>query len=494
MRRLVAESAVLLALVIASAFTLSALESQLSLASGAVATMAMLAAATSVAAGFAAEMVARLSEQSSLRRIAAAMMLYGMVVVPTTASGLAATTLDTIVVIAIRHTATLLTITLLLLAVVPFDRPHPWPIRPFRNPATGLRGLLVAAVCSLASGGLAAAFPEAAYLVVRSPILFSCTALLWLNVALTCLVIGVLRRNRMLVWLSFGQLAIVLAHAPRFWSGDSLFYAPPLYSPLLAPGMRVLGTTLVLLAVLQVAYRTYQRFHLDQERLAKAEAEAVEARQRLSTQAHELRNALAGLDGAAQVLAMDDPEGKVDRAALRAALSAELNRMRAMLSPQSEHTRNDTTRLRSLLKQLVLIRRSNGTAIDLTVDGDPVVAMPQDAVAQVITNILANCERHAPGAHVWVETYRISDTMVRVRIHDDGPGIPPGQEQEVIRRGVKGSGSVGEGIGLAVCQELVTRHGGRLQIAPADPERPGFTVLIDLPLRSRAQQSSTPGV
>lgn len=134
MRRLVVESAVLLALVIASAFTLSALESQLSLASGAVATMAMLAAATSVAAGFAAEMVARLSEQSSLRRIAAAMMLYGMVVVPTTASGLAATTLDTIVVIAIRHTATLLTITLLLLAVVPFDRPHPWPIRPFRNP------------------------------------------------------------------------------------------------------------------------------------------------------------------------------------------------------------------------------------------------------------------------------------------------------------------------------------------------------------------------
>ncbi|MDD6790564.1 MAG: sensor histidine kinase, partial [Thermobifida fusca] len=95
MRRLVVESAVLLALVIASAFTLSALESQLSLASGAVATMAMLAAATSVAAGFAAEMVARLSEPSSLRRIAAAMMLYGMVVVPTTAAGLAATTLDT---------------------------------------------------------------------------------------------------------------------------------------------------------------------------------------------------------------------------------------------------------------------------------------------------------------------------------------------------------------------------------------------------------------
>ena len=405
MRRLVVESAVLLALVIASAFTLSALESQLSLASGAVATMAMLAAATSVAAGFAAEMVARLSEQSSLRRIAAAMMLYGMVVVPTTASGLAATTLDTIVVIAIRHTATLLTITLLLLAVVPFDRPHPWPIRPFRNPATGLRGLLVAAVCSLASGGLAAAFPEAAYLVVRSPILFSCTALLWLNVALTCLVIGVLRRNRMLVWLSFGQLAIVLAHAPRFWSGDSLFYAPPLYSPLLAPGMRVLGTTLVLPRSSKSP--TVPTSGPTSTRSGSPKQKPKQWRHANGSPPKRTNSATPWPDWTARPKCSPwtTRKEKWDRAALRAALSAELNRMRAMLSPQSEHTRNDTTRLRSLLKQLVLIRRSNGTAIDLTVDGDPVVAMPQDAVAQVITNILANCERHAPGAHVWVETY-----------------------------------------------------------------------------------------
>jgi len=474
------EAGVLLALVIGSALTLSALEPWVSLTSGAMATMAMFAAATAVAAGFAAELVTRLSEQPSLRRIAAAMMLYGMVVIPTTASGLAAATVDTIVVATIRHTGTLLTIGLLLLAVVPFDRPRPWPMRPLRTPATGLRGLFVATVCSLAAGAVAAVFPETAHLVVRSPFLLYGAALLWLHVALTTLVTGLLRRHRMRVWTGFGQLAIVLGHAPRFWSGD-----PLLYSPLLVPAIRALGTTLVLLAVLQVAYRTYQRFHLDRERLAKAEAEAVEARERLSTQAHELRNALAGVDGAAQLLTMDDPEGRVDRAALRAALSAELNRMRAMLSPQSEQNRQERTRLRPLLEQLVLIRRGNGTRIDLTVDQDLVVDMPQDAIAQVVTNILANCERHAPGAHVWVEAHRRGDT-VRVRVQDDGPGIPPGQESEVVRRGVRGSGSVGDGIGLAVCQDLLAAHGGRLRIAPNRPDRSGCTVLIDLPVKSRS--------
>ncbi len=156
-----------------------------------------------------------------------------------------------------------------------------------------------------------------------------------------------------------------------------------------------------------------------------------------------------------------------------------------MLSPQSEQNRQERTRLRPLLEQLVLIRRGNGTRIDLTVDQDLVVDMPQDAIAQVVTNILANCERHAPGAHVWVEAHRRGDT-VRVRVQDDGPGIPPGQESEVVRRGVRGSGSVGDGIGLAVCQDLLAAHGGRLRIAPNRPDRSGCTVLIDLPVKSRS--------
>ncbi|MEY9214596.1 HAMP domain-containing histidine kinase [Thermobifida halotolerans] len=487
MRRLVMESAVLLALVVGGALLLSSLEIWLPLSSGAMATLAMFAAATAVAAGFAAELVSRLSEQPSLRRIAAAMMLYGMVVIPTTASGLATATVDTIVVATIRHTATLLTIGLLLLAVAPFDRPRPWPVRPLRTPATGLRGLLIAVVCSFAAGVAAAAFPETAYSMIRSPVLLYGTALLWLNVGLATLVTGVLQRRRVLVWLGFGQLSVVMGHAPRFWNGD-----PLLYSPLMVPGVRALGTTLILLAVLQIAYRTYQRFQLDRERLAEAEAEAVEARQRLSTQAHELRNALAGVDGAAQLLTMDDPEGRIDRAALSAALSAELNRMRAMLSPRSEQARRESTRLRPLLEQMVLIRRGNGTRIDLTVESDPVVAVPQDVIAQVVTNILANCERHAPGAHVWVEAHLLGDT-VRVRVQDDGPGIPPGQEREVMRRGVKGSGSVGEGIGLAVCRELVVEHGGRLRLAPSRPDRPGCVVLIDLPVKSRSAQEPEPG-
>ena len=70
---------------------------------------------------------------------------------------------------------------------------------------------------------------------------------------------------------------------------------------------------------------------------------------------------------------------------------------------------------------------------------------------------------------------------VRIRIRDYGPGIPPDELPRVKLKFYKGSSKArGSGIGLAVCDEIIRRHNGVLDIANAD-EGTGTVVTILLP-------------
>jgi signal transduction histidine kinase len=67
-----------------------------------------------------------------------------------------------------------------------------------------------------------------------------------------------------------------------------------------------------------------------------------------------------------------------------------------------------------------------------------------------------------------------------VRIRDYGPGIPEDEIPLVKRKFYKGSSKArGTGIGLAVCEEIVQMHGGKLILSNA--EGGGTLVTIMLP-------------
>ena len=68
-----------------------------------------------------------------------------------------------------------------------------------------------------------------------------------------------------------------------------------------------------------------------------------------------------------------------------------------------------------------------------------------------------------------------------IQIRDYGPGIPPAELPFVKKKFYKGSSKErGSGIGLAVCDEIITRHGGDLILENA--EGGGVRVTIRLPL------------
>lgn len=125
-----------------------------------------------------------------------------------------------------------------------------------------------------------------------------------------------------------------------------------------------------------------------------------------------------------------------------------------------------------LLRDLAVVHRSSGLSVELDVEPDLRVGMDHWALGQAITNLLVNCERHAPGAQVWLRARRYDD-RARVEVADDGPGLPDGAAPDVLRQGEHG---------LAATAEIVGRYGGTFTLTSAEG---GCVATLELPVQRR---------
>ena len=116
----------------------------------------------------------------------------------------------------------------------------------------------------------------------------------------------------------------------------------------------------------------------------------------------------------------------------------------------------------------------------------PEISCDPKRMRQVFLNILDNAAKHGgEGKRIEASIHHEPDTgNVVVRIRDYGPGIPEEELPLVKKKFYKGSSKArGSGIGLAVCEEIVSMHGGKLVIANADDGEGGCEVTIYLPLQ-----------
>ncbi|MCC8128769.1 MAG: HAMP domain-containing histidine kinase [Clostridiales bacterium] len=120
---------------------------------------------------------------------------------------------------------------------------------------------------------------------------------------------------------------------------------------------------------------------------------------------------------------------------------------------------------------------------------DPIPGDPQ-RLRQVFCNLLDNAAKHGgSGGVIQTAIARLEDTVC-ISIRDYGPGIPEDELPFVKKKFYKGSSKArGNGIGLAVCDEIVTRHGGVLDISNAPGG--GCLVRILLPLSAPSPGKST---
>ena len=126
-------------------------------------------------------------------------------------------------------------------------------------------------------------------------------------------------------------------------------------------------------------------------------------------------------------------------------------------------------------KEDIALNYTDGPEELLPISGDP------ERLRQVFCNLLDNAGKHGGGGKRIDVSVRQEGERAVIQIRDYGPGAPEEELPFLKNKFYKGSSKArGSGIGLAVCEEIVTRHEGTLEVGNA--EGGGFQATIRLPI------------
>ena len=368
--------------------------------------------------------LARIDDSRGIGGLAAAVTVYALVALPATVISFTTPGTEHLMAL-LRTSGGLIFQVLMACALVP--RQPAWT----RGWQGGLLGVGVSVVIAL----MINATPPLNALAVAGT-LDRFLAGLWLLVTLTYIAYGIRYQVPMAYGIGSGMVVVFAAQVLRETGHMGLGGA----------SLRLCGAIIMCAALGRRLRERFQTSQLRVDRIAELD--------------HELHNVLAGLDGMTHVLSS---AGKDDRELLSEAVREEIVRLRNLLDQRAEPAGCEVD---PVLTRIVTLRRTNGLDVELEMEPGLRTTMPADAFAQVMTNLLANCERHAPGAKVMVSA-RANGRIVQVEVRDDGPGLAPEVRGKVFRRGVHDPSRGGSGLGLHLSQQLVGASGGSLSLRPA---------------------------
>ena len=209
--------------------------------------------------------------------------------------------------------------------------------------------------------------------------------------------------------------------------------------------------------------------------------------------AHEIKNPLGGLRGAAQLLAREltDP----DLREYTAIIIGEADRLRQlvdrMLGPHQLPVRSEVCIHEILERVRGLVTAEAGPRVRIERDYDPSIPPlwgDADRLLQAVLNVVRNAAQALAGhGGIGLRTriqrqYTIGairhKLVVRLDVTDNGPGIPAALQEQIFCPMVSGRPD-GSGLGLSIAQTIVAQHGGLIECT----SRPGetvFTLLLPL--------------
>lgn len=214
----------------------------------------------------------------------------------------------------------------------------------------------------------------------------------------------------------------------------------------------------------------------------------------LQAVSHDLRTPLASIKASASSLRQHDVEWtdeQVDQ--FLCTIDVETDRLTALVANLLDMSRIQVGALRPLLEPVSLEEVLPAAVADLgpraaVVDADvgeelPAVMADPTLLERALANVIGNAVRFTPpGRRVRVEAGAFSGRM-DIRVVDQGPGIPPGQRDQVFQpfqRLGDNQPATGVGLGLAVAQGFLASMGGTIDIE--DTPGGGTTMLISLPI------------
>ena len=118
-----------------------------------------------------------------------------------------------------------------------------------------------------------------------------------------------------------------------------------------------------------------------------------------------------------------------------------------------------------VLEEAARVRRLGDLAVDATGVSAAPVRGDATELRRLVRNLVENAAAHA--ASTLTLRAGVEDGSVVLDVVDDGPGVPPGQEEAVFERFHRGDAARsrrGSGLGLAIARTVAQRHGGTLVV------------------------------
>jgi two-component system nitrogen regulation sensor histidine kinase GlnL len=215
-------------------------------------------------------------------------------------------------------------------------------------------------------------------------------------------------------------------------------------------------------------------------------------RQMIRQLAHEIKNPLGGLRGAAQLLdrQLDSEDLREYTSVIISEADRLANLVDTLLGPGGP-PKKESINVHELLEYVLRLIESGQSGVKIRRDYDPglpLFSLDRDQMVQAFLNLLQNASTALDGqGEITVRTralmnFTIGDVRHRavasIEIEDDGPGIPP-ELQDSIFYPLVTSRADGTGLGLPAAQELISRHGGLIEFE----SRAGRTVFfVRIPL------------
>jgi signal transduction histidine kinase len=237
--------------------------------------------------------------------------------------------------------------------------------------------------------------------------------------------------------------------------------------------------------------------------MAAALQERIERDARFASDvSHELRSPLQTLAAAVQVLERRRDELSDRARAAVGLLSVEVDRFQELVDDLLEISRFDAgaqqlelddVRLDQVVMEAVRASGSPGVPVEIDAQlAGAVVPADKRRLMRVIANLLENAEKYAGGATAVTLTPG-EDGRITIAVADHGPGIPVQQRAVIFDRfargsiaGRRGSGD-GVGLGLALVEEHVRLHGGRVWVEEVEADH-GARFVVELPVMAGQDQ------
>jgi len=249
-----------------------------------------------------------------------------------------------------------------------------------------------------------------------------------------------------------------------------------------------------------------------QQELEAATTELREANERLreldrmkddfiSTVTHELRTPLTSIRALSEMLHEDPRLELADRTRFLGIIVNEAERLTRLINQILDMAKMESGRaewttgavdlgevVRESMASLEQLFRDKGVALEAAIPASvPVVLADRDRLTQVMINLLSNAVKFVPGGSGRVQV-RLSSSasLVRVEVHDNGPGLTAEECGVIFEKFRQGGNTMtdkpqGTGLGLPISRQIVEYFGGNLWVESEPGAGANFIFTVPLP-------------